>query len=147
MARKLRPAYLNECWQNSCRNQEFNFALFNFVTSLTARMHSPDSLKGELLVASPSGIELRKGLSVLGPADIALSVEKDIRIRDILKVIPMPLDCEPLELACFASKTYAAGGPLPADLRELGVGALRNFVDRAAALAEKDPEARLACHR
>ncbi len=136
MALKLRTAELNERWQNSYRDHEFTRSLFNFVTSLTPRVHSTNSLKGELLVATPDGIYLRRGPSALGPADIALSIGEDVRVCDLLKIIPMPLDCEPLELACFISKTCAAGDPLPADLRELGVGALRSFVKGAADLRE-----------
>lgn len=120
---------LNTLWEKAYGERHGVYPLFQFVMSLAPRCDETRSLKGEFLVASDKGWALRKGLGSFGRYEIAVLIDDEIGIADILLALPMPLECEALEFATFLAKSHAdVGVDISADIRRRGEDALRDFL-------------------
>lgn len=120
---------LNTLWKKAYNERHGVFPLFQFVMSLAPRRDESGSLKGEFLVASDKRLALRKGVGSFGRHEIAVSIDGEIGVADILLALPMPLECEALEFAAFLAKSHAdVGVDIPADIRRRGEDALRDFL-------------------
>jgi len=120
---------LNTLWEKAYGERHGVYPLFQFVMSLAPRRDETGSLKGEFLVASDKGLALKKGLGSFGRYEIAVLIDEEIGIADILLALPVPLDCEALEFAGFLAKSHAdLRVDIPADTRRRGEDALRDFL-------------------
>jgi hypothetical protein len=127
--------HLNDPWVNAYRSPRTAAGLLQFVWALTLRLKETRTLKRDLLVASPGGLRVTRGLTAVDRGEIAVAITDDIGVADILLSIPMPLDSEALEFTHFLALHHAENGSgIPSDLRADVEKALRDFL----AIASRD---------
>lgn len=120
---------LNTLWEKAYGERHGVYPLYQFVMTLAPRRDESRSLKGEFLVASDRRLALRKGFGSFGRYEIAVQIDEEIGIADILLSLPLPLDCEPLEFAGFLAKSHAdLRVDILADIRRRAEDALRDFL-------------------